>query len=119
MITPIQPLGITPIKGIADTPAPKAVADPAVSAAPKAQKLDAQNSDLPDRKSHTTGGMKTSVPPYDLRLTVDKDPDTGEVVYKAINRLTGEVVSQMPNAEVLERKRHESVGAGTIIKTDV
>ncbi|MEI9905744.1 MAG: hypothetical protein WDN06_18810 [Asticcacaulis sp.] len=38
---------------------------------------------------------------------MDKDPDTGDWVYKAIDRYTGEVVRQLPRQDLLgnEAKR--------------
>jgi uncharacterized FlaG/YvyC family protein len=119
MITPINPISVSPVSGAADIKAPRAVADSAVPATPEVRKAEPQKTDEPERKAHVPGSVKQAVPAYDLRLTVDKDPETGEVVYKSINRLTGEIVSQMPNAEVMAMKRRESYGTGAIIITDV
>jgi hypothetical protein len=119
MITPINPIGVLPVSGAADIKAPKPVADSVVPAIPEVRKSEPQKAEQPERKTPAPGSLKQPVPAYDLRLTVDKDPETGEVVYKSINRLTGEIVSQMPNAEVMAMKRRENYGAGSIIITDV
>jgi len=58
-------------------------------------------------------------PAYLLRLTVDKDPDTGEWVYKAIDRYTGEVVRVLPRQELVKMKESANYKAGSVIKTDV
>ena len=58
-------------------------------------------------------------PEYLLRLTVDKDPHTGDWVYKAIDRYTGEVVRQLPRQEVLNLRDSANYKAGSIIKTDI
>jgi len=76
-------------------------------------KNESQNRDLAKREE------QGAPPEYSLRLTVDKDPDTGEWVYKAIDRYTGEVVRQMPRPELLKLKQSASYHAGSIIKTDV
>jgi uncharacterized FlaG/YvyC family protein len=64
-------------------------------------------------------GSQGQTPAYLLRLTVDKDPDTGEWVYKAIDRYTGEVVRIMPRQELLKMKQSSNYQAGSVIKTDV
>jgi flagellar protein FlaG len=64
-------------------------------------------------------GSGQSTPEYNLRLTVDKDPDSGDWVYKAVDRYTGEVVRQLPRQEVLDLRSSKSYQAGTIIKTDI
>lgn len=58
-------------------------------------------------------------PSYDLRLSVERDFDTGEAVYRAINRVTGEVVRQFPSKEIMEMKKSMKYQAGFIIKMDV
>jgi len=58
-------------------------------------------------------------PEYSLRLTVDKDPKTGDWVYKAIDRYTGEVVRQLPRQELLDMRKSANYHAGSVIKTDI
>ena len=57
-------------------------------------------------------------PEYTLRLTMDKDPHTGDWVYKAIDRYTGKVVRQLPRQELLDMKRTGNYQAGSVIKTE-
>ncbi|MDC7675103.1 flagellar biosynthesis protein FlaG [Asticcacaulis machinosus] len=56
---------------------------------------------------------------YQLKLVVEIDPDTGDFVYKAINRVTGQVVSQLPRKELLDMKHDANYRAGSVIKTDI
>jgi flagellar protein FlaG len=70
-------------------------------------------------QSNLSQGGGQSTPEYNLRLTVDRDPDSGDWVYKAVDRYTGEVVRQLPRQEVLDLKSSRSYKAGSIIKTDV
>ena len=74
----------------------------------------------PDSHTDLASGEDKGTPPeYSLRLTVDKDPDTGEWVYKAIDRYTGEVVRQMPRQTLLDMRKSSNYQAGSVIKTDI
>lgn len=70
-------------------------------------------SDLSD-KSQTS-----AQPNYLLKLTVEKDPDTGEFIYKAIDRYTGEVVRQLPQKELLDLRNTGTYRPGAVIETDI
>jgi flagellar protein FlaG len=52
-----------------------------------------------------------------MRLVIEMDKASGAYVYKTINRLTGEVVSQLPRAELLKLKDQRQYRAGTVIQT--
>jgi flagellar protein FlaG len=54
--------------------------------------------------------------PVEMRLVIEMDQATGSYVYKTVNRLTGEVVRQLPRAEVLRLKEGQYT-AGSVIKT--
>ena len=98
---------VTQIKPVPETPKEVAAAD-----ASSASKEQNQGSDLSQK------GQNQSAPPENnLRLTVDRDPASGEWVYKAIDRHTGEVVRQMRRGDLLEMKRSASYQAGSVIKT--
>jgi flagellar protein FlaG len=92
-------------------PAPDVPKEIASSSSP-GQTKNESDSDL----SHGQGSGTT--PAYLLRLTVDKDPDTGDWVYKAIDRYTGEVVRIMPRQELVEMRKSTSYKAGSVINTD-
>ncbi len=83
------------------------------AASPANPSQNPHDSDLAEGKD-----QDQTPPEYALRLTMDKDPDTGDWVYKAINRYTGEVVRQLPRQDLLEMKRNGSYHAGSIIKTE-
>jgi flagellar protein FlaG len=54
--------------------------------------------------------------PADERLVIEIDQASGSYVYKVVDRATGDVVRQLPRAEVL-RLRHESpYAAGAVIR---
>ncbi|ODT87495.1 flagellar protein FlaG [Phenylobacterium sp. SCN 70-31] len=52
-----------------------------------------------------------------MRLVIEMDKASGAYIYKTINRLTGEVLSQLPRAEVLKLKGERQYAAGSIIRT--
>jgi flagellar protein FlaG len=59
----------------------------------------------------------TGPDPNELRLVIDLDQASGTYVYKTINRLTGEVVQQLPREEVLKLKDQLHYAAGGVIRT--
>ncbi len=79
----------------------------------------ANPSQQPHDSDLSEGKDRESPPEYALRLTMDKDPDTGDWVYKAIDRYTGKVVRQLPRQELLDMKRTGKYQAGSVIKTDI
>lgn len=56
--------------------------------------------------------------PVDVRLVIEMDQASGSFVYKTINRLTGEVVLQLPRAELLKMQEGPQYQAGTVIRTE-
>ena len=55
--------------------------------------------------------------PVDLRLVIEEDQATGSYVYKTINRRTGEVIQQLPRAEILRLRGEALYEAGKVIST--
>ena len=53
----------------------------------------------------------------EMRLVIEMDQASGSYVYKTINRQTGEVVMQLPRAEVLKLKDGAEYAAGTVVRT--
>jgi len=94
-------------------PAPDVPQDIQSASSSSQSKNQSNNSDL----SHSQ--EQASAPYYTLRLTVDKDPKTGEWVYKAIDRYTGEVVRELPRKALLDMRKSANYQAGSVIKTDV
>lgn len=50
----------------------------------------------------------------DLRLVIEEDAATGAIIYKTLDRLTGEVVRQLPREEVLRLKADRTCGVGEV-----
>ena len=62
--------------------------------------------------------VATGPDPVDMRLVIEHDQVSGSFVYKTINRLTGEVLQQLPRAEVLRMHAELKYAAGAVIKTE-
>jgi flagellar protein FlaG len=86
----------------------------AVAAAPDPGTSQVPSSAPAVKRGETSGaGAPDQV---DMRLVIEMDQASGSYVYKTINRITGEVVSQLPRDEVL-RMRAEGAPAGAVIRT--
>lgn len=53
------------------------------------------------------------------RLVIEEGPQSGVFVYKILDRVTGEVVKQMPREEVLRMMGEARYRAGSVIDTTV
>lgn len=62
-------------------------------------------------------GPPPSSEPVDLRLIIEEDQASGSYVYKTVNRRTGEVILQLPRAEVLRMREEADYAAGAVIRT--
>lgn len=51
----------------------------------------------------------------DLRLIIEEDEQSGAIVYKTLDRRTGEVVRQLPREEVLRLKDDPGYDPGDIV----
>jgi flagellar protein FlaG len=51
----------------------------------------------------------------DLRLVIEDDKAAGSYVYKTINSITGEVVSQIPREELLKMRESADYKPGSVI----
>jgi flagellar protein FlaG len=51
------------------------------------------------------------------RLVIERDQGSGSYVYKTVDRVTGEVIQQLPRAEVLRMREVAHYAAGAVIQT--
>ena len=51
------------------------------------------------------------------RLVIEMDQGSGSYVYKTVDRVTGEVLQQLPRAEVLRMRQIADYTAGAVIQT--
>jgi flagellar protein FlaG len=73
----------------------------------------------PQRPSPGTAAdrIAQSQDPADMRLVIEEDKASGSYVYKTVNRLTGEVVQQLPREQVLQLKEQVDYVAGNVVRT--
>lgn len=51
------------------------------------------------------------------RLVIEEGPLAGSFIYKTLDRVTGEVVKQLPREQVVEMMRAAAYSAGAVIDT--
>ena len=54
--------------------------------------------------------------PIDLRLVIEEDKATGSYIYKTVNRVTGEVILQLPREQLVRMQEQLEYVAGTVIR---
>ena len=52
--------------------------------------------------------------PGDLRLVIEQDGDTGQYVYKTIDRRTGETLQQFPREQILKLREEMDYASGDV-----
>ena len=51
------------------------------------------------------------------RLVIEEGPQSGSFIYKTLDRITGEVVKQLPREQVVDLMRTAQYSAGSVIDT--
>jgi len=106
------------VAAVAAVPTPKPVkVQPTAKAA---QRAEAQAAKEQAAREQAPREPEAKAPEQvQMRLVIEMDQASGSYVYKTINRLTGEVLSQLPRAEVLKLKNEVQYAAGDVIRTEV
>ena len=52
----------------------------------------------------------------DMRLVIEEDKASGSYVYKTVNRLTGEVIQQLPRDQVLKMRDQLDYEVGQVVR---
>lgn len=52
----------------------------------------------------------------DLSLVIEDDKAAGELVYKTVNRVTGAVVNQYPNAQMVKLREDSAYAPGEVVR---
>ena len=52
----------------------------------------------------------------DMRLVIEEDKASNSYVYKTVNRLTGEVIQQLPREQVLQLREQLDYEAGDMVR---
>jgi len=99
------------IAAVAATPEPKPLEAPAKT--PAQRRIEAKAA-----KEKVEAAEPQGPDVAEMRLVIEVDQASGSYVYKTINRTTGEVLSQLPRAEVLKLRNEVRYAAGDVIKTE-
>jgi flagellar protein FlaG len=78
---------------------------------------DPEPAPIPPPQAHMP--LVARVDQVDLRLVIEEDEASGTFIYKTINRLTGEVVLQLPREEIVKMRAAIDYQAGDLIQTKV
>ena len=70
-------------------------------------------------KSGASGSQAApeSPDPADLRLVIEEDKASNSYVYKTVNRLTGQVVQQLPREQVLKLREQLEYVSASVVRT--
>lgn len=68
-----------------------------------------------DRVQAPTTPRESAIQSADLRLVIEEDEKSGAIVYKTLDRRTGEVVRQLPREEVLRLKDDPAYDPGDLV----
>jgi flagellar protein FlaG len=74
----------------------------------------------PQQRPDTGAAAKAPAPgpdQVDMRLVIEEDKATNSYVYKTVNRLTGEVIQQLPREQVLQLREQLDYEAGNVVRT--
>jgi flagellar protein FlaG len=70
----------------------------------------------PAAPSPSEGGKAAAPDPADLRLVIEEDEASGSYVYKTVDRMTGQVVFQLPREQLLRLRDNPIYEAGDVIR---
>ena len=85
----------------------------AIAAAPGLSQVSSSDPAAPRAEAP----VETGPDPVEMRLVIEQDQASGAFVYKTINRVTGEVIQQLPRAEVLKLRQGPHYATGSVIRT--
>ncbi len=77
----------------------------------------------PAASTHTPSGFRESKAGQEAernaryRLVIEEGPQAGSFIYKTMDRVTGEVVKQLPREQVVNLMRTVDYNAGSVIDT--
>jgi flagellar protein FlaG len=93
---------------------------PPVYPVPEPSQSQVRPESTPSHQQQDIAASAPSIPAYIAepavyRLVIDKDPVSGTFVYKTVDRVTGEIVTQLPCEEVIRLKDSASYTAGSLV----
>jgi flagellar protein FlaG len=67
-----------------------------------------------EAKRQPTAPVDDGPQPFDLRLVIEQNGDTGEYIYKTVDRRTGETLQQFPREQVLKLREEARYASGAV-----
>lgn len=61
-------------------------------------------------------GSAPGLDQVDMRLIIEEDTASGSYVYRTLNRLTGEIILQLPRDQLLKLHEEASYVAGNVVR---
>jgi flagellar protein FlaG len=86
-----------------------------ISATPDATFGTPAQASPPDHAAAAKKPVSPSQDEADLRLVIEEGAVAGSYVYKTVNRVTGEVVSQFPREALLRLRDHADYETGAVV----
>ena len=60
---------------------------------------------------------REDIPTAAHRLVIEEGPKAGSFIYKTLDRVTGEVIRQLPREQLVEMMESETYASGSVIDT--
>jgi flagellar protein FlaG len=89
--------------------------DAAFKLTPTAPVAEVANAPQTGADYRDTEGQADQAPLY--RLVIEEGPTKGSFVYKTLDRVTGEVIRQLPRERLIEMMASEAYSSGSVINT--
>jgi flagellar protein FlaG len=72
----------------------------------------------PQRPDSGTSAQREapSQDPGDMRLVIEEDKATNSYIYKTVDRVTGQVIQQLPREQVLQLREQLEYEAGDVVR---
>ncbi|WP_299017871.1 flagellar protein FlaG [uncultured Caulobacter sp.] len=103
---------IAPVNAPDPSEGAKAVQRQLGAAFGQAQSADAEQQQAAEAKPEAP--VNNGPQPGDLRLVIEQNDDTGDYVYKTVDRRTGETLQQFPREEILKLREASRYHTGDV-----
>jgi len=105
---------IAPVNAPDQSEGAKVVQGRIASAMSSAQAKSAEDPQAGSAEAERAKSVDKGPQPGDLRLVIEQDGDTGEYVYKTVDRRTGETLQQFPREEILKLRDATRYASGDV-----
>lgn len=103
---------IAPVNAPDPSEGARAVQGQVAAAFGQGQSVDAEQAQRAEAKPEAP--VDKGPQPGDLRLVIEQNGDTGDYVYKTVDRRTGETLNQFPREEILKLREASRYHSGDV-----